>query len=102
MLDEHSTLYRNVNKAMISIEQIENPYDGEELREMIQKHVNATGSHKGQRILDHFEEYLPKFKKLIPVEYKKMVALSARLEEKGLTREQAEVEAFYESVGNKR
>lgn len=102
VLDEHSTLYRNVNKAMISIEQIENPYDGEELREMIQKHVNATGSHKGQRILDHFEEYLPKFKKLIPVEYKKMVALSARLEEKGLTREQAEVEAFYESVGNKR
>ncbi|HIR93690.1 MAG TPA: glutamate synthase large subunit [Candidatus Egerieimonas intestinavium] len=102
VLDEHSTLYKNVNKAMISIEQVENPYDGEELKEMIQKHVEATGSKKGQRILENFAEYLPKFKKLIPLEYKKMVALSARLEEKGLTREQAEVEAFYESVGSKR
>ena len=34
-------------------------------------------------------------------EYKKMITLSAKLEEKGLTSEQAQMEAFYESIGVK-
>ena len=51
---------------------------------MIEKHVQETGSEKGQRILDHFEDYLPKFKKIIPIDYKKMVTLSTKLEEKGI------------------
>ena len=53
------------------------------------------------RLLDDFDYYLPHFKKLIPNEYKKMITLSAKLEEKGLTSEQAQMEAFYESIGAK-
>ena len=41
------------------------------------------------------------FKKLIPNEYKKMITLSAKLEEKGLNSQQAQMEAFYESIGAK-
>lgn len=47
----------------------------QELREMTEKHVTETGSEKGQRILDNFEAYLPRFKKIIPVDYKKMIIL---------------------------
>lgn len=52
-------------------------------------------------MLADFDYYLPHFKKLIPNEYKKMITLSAKLEEKGLTSEQAQMEAFYESIGAK-
>lgn len=52
-------------------------------------------------MLADFDAYLPHFKKLIPNEYKKMLTLSAKLEEKGLTSEQAQMEAFYESIGAK-
>ena len=97
VLDEENELYKNLNKAMIHIERVEEKYDIQELREMIEKHVQETGSEKGQRILDHFEDYLPKFKKIIPIDYKKMVTLSTKLEEKGMSREQAQMEAFYES-----
>ena len=97
VLDEENELYKNLNKAMIHIEKVEEKYDIQELREMIEKHVQETGSEKGQRILDHFEDYLPKFKKIIPIDYKKMVTLSTKLEEKGMSREQAQMEAFYES-----
>ena len=93
VLDEENELYKNLNKAMIHIEKVEEKYDIQELREMIEKHVQETGSEKGQRIQD----YLPKFKKIIPIEYKKMVTLSTKLEEKGMSREQAQMEAFYES-----
>ena len=101
VLDEKNVLYRNLNKTMISIEKVENKYDKKELRDMIEAHVAATGSKLGSKILADFEYYLPHFKKLIPDEYKRMITLSAKLEEKGLTSDQAQMEAFYESIGSK-
>ena len=101
VLDVDNKLYKNINKAMISIEKVENKYDKKELRDLIEAHVAATGSKLGAKVLDDFDYYLPHFKKLIPNEYKKMITLSAKLEEKGLTSEQAQMEAFYESIGAK-
>ena len=101
VLDVDNKLYKNINKAMISIEKVENKYDKKELRDLIEAHVASTGSKLGTKVLDDFDYYLPHFKKLIPNEYKKMITLSAKLEEKGLTSEQAQMEAFYESIGAK-
>ncbi len=100
VLDENNHLYRNLNKAMVSIEKVENKYDIQELKDMICEHVKVTGSVRGQRILDDFENYLPKFKKIIPNDYKRMLALSARLEEKGMSTQQAQMEAFYENFAS--
>ncbi len=101
VLDVENVLYKNLNKAMISIEKVDNKYDKKELKDLIEAHVAATGSKIGKKVLDQFEEYLPHFKKLIPNEYKRMITLSAKLEEKGLNSEQAQMEAFYESIGAK-
>ncbi len=98
VLDEDNHLYRNLNKEMVRIEKVDNPYDKQELKSLLERHTAATHSEKGRRVLERFEEYLPKFKKIIPNDYKRMLTLSARLEEKGLTGEQAQIEAFYESL----
>ena len=71
------------------------------MHDLIEAHVKATGSKLGAKILADFDAYLPHFKKLIPDEFKRMITLSAKLEEKGLTSEQAQMEAFYESIGVK-
>ena len=63
VLDEKNDLYKNLNKEMISIEKVETKPDIQELHHMIKAHVEATGSGKGQEVLAHFQEYLPKFKK---------------------------------------
>ncbi|MDY3765981.1 MAG: glutamate synthase large subunit [Lachnospiraceae bacterium] len=97
VLDEENDLYRNLNKEMISIEKVEDKYEIHELQDIIREHVEATGSERGQKVLDSFYEYLPKFKKIIPNDYKRMIVLSAKLEEKGMSTEQAQMEAFYES-----
>ena len=97
VLDENSHLYRNLNKAMIAIEKVENKYDVQELRAMIEEHVENTGSARGKEILADFDAYLPKFKKIIPHDYKKMIALASKWEERGMSSEQAQMEAFNES-----
>lgn len=101
VLDEKNDLYKNLNKEMISIEKVETKPDIQELHHMIQAHVEATGSRKGQEVLARFQEYLPKFKKIIPDDYKRMTTLAARLEEQGMSPEQAQLEAFNENFSQK-
>ena len=96
VLDENNTLYKNLNKEMISIEKVENKTDIQELKELVEEHVQLTGSEKGQEVLDNFAEYLPKFKKIIPDDYKKITSLSIKLEERGMSKEEAQMEAFTE------
>ena len=95
ILDEDNDLYTRLNKEMISSSEITNKYDVQELKQMITDHVRETGSAKGQEILEHFGEYLPKFKKIIPHDYERMLRTIAQMEEKGLNAEQAQIEAFY-------
>ena len=95
VLDMDSDLYTKVNKQMVNIEKVTSKFDVSELKGMIEEHVAATNSETGKEILDHFKEYLPKFKKIIPRDYERMLTRILQLEEKGLSSEQAKTEAFY-------
>ncbi len=95
VLDEDSDLYIRLNKEMVSSCQVTSKYDVMELKEMIKEHVAATNSKKGRMILDNFKDYLPRFKKIIPYDYEKMLTAIVQMEEKGLSAEQAQIEAFY-------
>ncbi len=95
VLDEGNDLYRRLNKEMVSSGEITSKYDVLELKTMIQEHVALTNSEKGKRILEHFEEYLPRFKKIIPHDYERVLKTIVQMEEKGLSAEQAQIEAFY-------
>ena len=95
VLDENNDLYIRLNKEMVSSHELTNKYDVLELKEMIKEHVALTNSQKGKEILDHFKDYLPKFKKIIPYDYERMLTAIVQMEEKGLSAEQAQIEAFY-------
>lgn len=95
VLDEDTTLYKRVNKQLVSLEPVTNKYDVLELKQMITDHVAFTNSKKGKEVLDNFGEYLPKFKKIMPHDYKKMLNMIVQMEEKGLSSGQAQIEAFY-------
>ena len=95
VLDEDRDLYLRVNKSLVSMSPVTQKFDIEELRGLIAEHVAATGSPLGKRILDNFEDYLPSFKKILPHDYSRMMQTIAQFEEKGMTREQAEIDAFY-------
>ena len=95
VLDEDTSLYKRMNKQLVSIEPVTDKYDVLELKDLITEHVAYTNSKKGKEVLDNFGEYLPKFKRIIPHDYKKMLNTIVQMEEKGLSSEQAQIEAFY-------
>ena len=95
VLDENSDLYLKLNKELVSSQPVTDKYDVLELKKIIEEHVEATNSEKGKNILENFSDYLPKFKKIISYDYSKMLQLIAQMEERGLSYEQAQIEAFY-------
>ena len=98
VLDEDTSLYKRMNKQLVSMESVTDKYDVLELKELITEHVAYTNSKKGKEVLDNFGEYLPKFKRIIPHDYKKMLNTIVQMEEKGLSSEQAQIEAFYANI----
>ena len=101
VLDEGRDFYLRLNKALVSMELVTEQHDIAELRGLIQAHADATGSPKAKRILDDFDAWLPKFKKILPHDYDRMLRTIARYEERGMSREQAQVEAFYANTRGK-
>ena len=98
VLDEKHDLYKRLNKTGLVMSTLKELHDIQELESLIRQHVEATGSVKGKAILEHFDVYVPAFKKIIPRDYERMIAAIAAFEGKGESREQAEIEAFTAAV----
>ena len=100
--DPRRDLYLRVNKELVSIELVTDRHDREELRWMIQEHVAATGSVKGRTILEDFDHAVESFKKILPRDYDRILRAIAQVEKRGLSHDEAEVEAFYAVTGGER
>ena len=99
LLDRKHTLYRRINKDMVELEELQEKYDIEELRRILEEYVNETDSRLGREILSHFEEEVPCFKKVIARDYQRMIRTIGKYEERGISKENAQLEAFREISG---
>jgi glutamate synthase domain-containing protein 2/glutamate synthase domain-containing protein 3 len=73
------------NHEMVELERMEAAEDIAELHDMIEKHIHYTGSSVGKKILDNWEAYLPKFIKVMPTDYKRVLQEMARRQQKRQT-----------------
>ncbi|MEO7412159.1 MAG: glutamate synthase large subunit [Opitutaceae bacterium] len=94
VLDEKGAFQKDVNPAMVGIEKIETKKEADEVRELIENHVAYTKSARGQQVLAAWETMLPKFVKILPKDYKRMLAEIANAEAQGLTGDEAIMAAF--------
>ena len=101
VLDENRDLYLRLNKELVSMTEVTASEDIAEIKSMIEEHVARTNSAKGREILGHFEAYLPKFKKILPHDYARMLKTIAEMQAKGLDGEEALIEAFYANTRKK-
>ncbi len=53
-------------------------FDAERLNQLIARHAHYTGSERARTILENWEDYLPKFVKVMPVEYRRALQEMAR------------------------
>jgi glutamate synthase domain-containing protein 3 len=59
------------NLDMVDLESVWSPEDQAQLRGMIEKHLEHTGSRRAGHILENWEACLPLFVKVMPIDYRK-------------------------------
>ncbi|NOV00346.1 glutamate synthase large subunit [Paenibacillus planticolens] len=94
VLDEKGDFADKVNKEMIHLEHVEEVFEMNELKTMIQHHATFTDSSVAHRVIQHWEEYVWKFVKVIPKDYKRMFDAIEKVKRSGLGQQEAIMVAF--------
>src|SRR5690554_5525763 len=92
VLDEKDSFDYFCNMEMVELSLVEDISDINELKSLITKHHQYTNSRLAKNILENWEEYVVKFKKVVPIEYKRVLE-EKKIEE--LNRKIAVVERDY-------
>jgi glutamate synthase (ferredoxin) len=98
VLDEAGDFAGKVNAQMVSLERLEDAAEITAVRRLVERHLEHTSSSRARQVLDAWDESVPKFVKVIPRDYKRMLAAIARAEEQGLVGEEAIMMAFEENA----
>lgn len=97
ILDEAGDFASRCNNEMADVEPLD-AEDIDKIRKAIEKHVHYTKSQKGQKVLANWEEMLPKFVKVMPRDYKRVLNCLKKAFEAGLSGDDALSAAFEENA----
>lgn len=74
VFNEDGKFESRCNLGMVELERVVNPEDQQTLHAMITTHFQQTASQKAKRILNQWQAMLPKFVKVMPMDYKRVLS----------------------------
>jgi glutamate synthase (ferredoxin) len=98
VLDERGVFARDVNRQMVGIGKLENPAEIAGVRAMIERHFAYTRSTRAKQVLDSWDLSVPRFVKVLPKDYQRMLACIERVHAQGLSGDEAIMAAFEENA----
>jgi len=98
VLDESGDFAQRVNKQMVAIEKLEAGIEIAEVKKLVMQHLHFTKSPRAKQLLDEWDLTVPKFVKIMPKDYKRMLACIERAQGQGLTGDEAIMAAFEENA----
>ena len=100
VLDADGGFARVCNREMVSLAPLQDEEEIAIVRRMIERHVHYTRSALGMKVLDGWKEVLPRFLQVVPNDYRRVLAAQARMRQKGLSPDEAEMAAFAENASD--
>jgi glutamate synthase (ferredoxin) len=94
VLDVDGGFAARCNGQMVGREPLEDPEETALVRRMVERHAEATGSAYARRVLEEWARQAPRFVRVVPHDYRRVLQAQARMREKGLAAEEAEMAAF--------
>ncbi len=96
--DEDGSFPKNCNPEMVKLYKLEDPEEMGEVQELIRRFGTCTGSERAWRFLALWEEAAPKFWKVYPNDYRRVIETQKRFKESGLSADEAVMAAFEENA----
>jgi glutamate synthase (ferredoxin) len=94
VLDEAGDFATRCNTQMVALEKVEDRAEIDALYALIKKHADYTKSQKAFKVIALWEETLPKFVKVMPKDYKRVLQALKKAEADGLSGDDALNAAF--------
>jgi glutamate synthase (ferredoxin) len=98
VLDESGDFPARSNRDLVGMGPIEDPAEADHLKSLITRHAAATHSKRAYTILQDWDVWLPRFVRVMPHDYERVLESQARMREKGLPEEEAVLAAFEENA----
>jgi glutamate synthase (ferredoxin) len=98
VLDEAGDFSHRCNLQTVALEKLDDPDEIELVWKMVQRHQTYTQSALAARLLANWGQVVPKFIKVMPKDYKRVLQSLKRVRESGLSGEQAVMVAFEENA----
>jgi glutamate synthase (ferredoxin) len=98
VLDESGTFAGRVNREMVATEELTEPVEINRVKALIEKHLKWTDSSRAKQVLASWDSSVRHFVKVIPKDYKRMLACITRAHDQGLTGDEAIMVAFEENA----
>jgi glutamate synthase (ferredoxin) len=94
VLDESGDFARRCNCEMVQMTAVEETEEIEFIKNIIFRHAENTGSCRATEVLISWDEWLPKFVRVIPHDYRQVLEAQKEMRARGMTQEVAEMVAF--------
>ena len=98
VLDEVGDFSIRCNLEMVELFPLEDPAEINEIKTMLERHVHYTDSTVGRRLLSNWEELVKQMIKVYPKDYQRAHQAMTRVQEQGLSGEDAVMAAFTENI----
>jgi glutamate synthase (ferredoxin) len=89
---------RVCNKEMVQLFPLSDPKEAELIRGLLERHAEYTGSTRARALLDAWPTTVLRFIRVVPNDYRRVIEAQARMRERGLSQDEAEMAAFDENV----
>ena len=98
VLDEEGDFHTRCNMELVGLEKLEDADEIEDLWKLIQRYQSYAKCKRAEKILNEWPQYVPKFVKVMPQDYKRVLTSLKRIESQGLSGDDAIMAAFEENV----
>ncbi|HVR00774.1 MAG TPA: glutamate synthase large subunit [Polyangia bacterium] len=92
--DERGTFATRCNKEMVGLGKVDDAEEQRQLRALVQRHAELTGSKRARELLDAWTQVLPSFVRVMPHDYKRVLEAQKKMLETGMSQAEAEMAAF--------
>ena len=94
VLDDDRDLATRCNKEMVQLHRLDEPEEIELVKDLVFRHAQLTGSTRAAKVLVDWDYFVPRFVRVVPNDYKRVLDAQRKMRETGMSQEEAEMAAF--------
>jgi glutamate synthase domain-containing protein 3 len=94
VLDEDDDFAARCNKEMVLLYRLRYPEEIEFVKDLVFRHAQLTSSARARKVLVDWDYFVPRFVRVVPNDYNRVLQAQRKMRETGLSAEEAEMAAF--------